>query len=84
MKDIKKWLAAAVLVVLAAVLAVTNPSFLTASEPGGKTTQPQPAVTTPKPKVKKPAATTTTTKPAKKKPAPAASPVPPPEPDEGC
>ncbi|MBU0513126.1 MAG: hypothetical protein KJ621_00010 [Proteobacteria bacterium] len=86
MKDIKKWLGAAVLVALAAVLAVANPSFLTASEPQGKPTKPQPAVTAPTPKAKKPAATSAppATKPDKKKPASAGAPVPPPEPDEGC
>jgi cytoskeletal protein RodZ len=84
MTKIKTWMWAVVLVVLGAVLAVVNPSFLSATETGGTT--PKPAVTAPKPAVKKPKPATTTPpapKPDKKKPT-AASPIPPTPPDEGC
>ncbi len=84
MTKIKTWMWAGVLVVLAAVLAVVNPSFLTATEPGAPPAKP--AVTAPQPKVKKPQPTSTTQpakKPAKKQPS-AASPIPPTPPDEGC
>jgi hypothetical protein len=83
MTNLKKWMWAAVPLVLAAVLAVANPSFLTASDSG--TPSPKPTVTTPKPKVKKPQPTATQPdkKPAKKKPT-AGAPIPPEEPDEGC